>query len=173
MSRSNALLAAWLLFGLSLGCYSVSFILLFLTNVLERIYGYDAFVIFAQYLVFPPRRILHNPWIANPVYWSGALCFIIRQYRASMMAGVIAFVFGGSFLVFTQSGLIVPRIGYFVWLASMLLLSGAGTLAQSGRVPDDLEKGMRRALSQLEEESGQTWRERIGDVGAGSPSKDV
>ena len=106
----------WITLALAGGCYTVSFFLPAAdVPFLKPLNGGGAWN-----MAFKEG---HRCWYANPVFWLGLLLLLLRQRLLACTAAGVAFWLGQS--VTAQSG--VPHIqfhtGYWLWLASMILLA--------------------------------------------------
>ncbi len=127
MTPSASLIPGRVLYTLALGAYAVSFVLPAFVIVVEgresASYGYEAFVVCflnggGMFGIVP-----FIVWLANPFFWSAAVLWQLKKMRAAAVCAGVAFVLG---LLVAHSQV---RAGYWLWLASMLLLGGAGLRA--------------------------------------------
>lgn len=127
----------WLTLSLAVGCYAVSFFLPAADiTFLRPLNGGGAWN-----WAFKEG---HRCWYANPVFWLGLMLLLLRRQLLACLAGGVAFWLGQS--VTAQSD--VPHIefhsGYWLWLASMVVLAVGSLLgwfrrllpALIGEMPD-------------------------------------
>jgi len=120
------------LFWLIIGLYAVSFIL--------PAWGGDSGALVFLYVVFlAPLGILSGEsaamlallgWLANPVFWYGVYLLRKRRWRRVFYTGTVAALLALSVLPMSFPGGF--GLAYYVWLASMVLLSGAGLIGLRG-----------------------------------------
>jgi hypothetical protein len=135
------------LFYASIACYLISFFLPAFADsspaqALEgeggsgRVYtnhsGFDAFVmsVLAAGIAGPLPLVI---WFANPL----AICSVVAlrcRYRAAAITCGSGAVILASILL--TDGLELLRIGYFIWLGSMLLLTAAAFCSEDGETVD-------------------------------------
>ena len=76
--------------------------------------------------------VLVLAWRPNPRLWVGALCLLLRRWRAACLLGALALV-AGLFLPgwrwWYSEGHLKFFVGYYLWLASMAMLTAAGAYA--------------------------------------------
>jgi hypothetical protein len=85
----------------------------------QAMYGWQAFLFSLVYVIFLPM------WLADPVFWIGCLSYANGRFHAARNAGLTAAVLAVSEVWLWDDR---PEIGYWIWLASMLLLAVAGTV---------------------------------------------
>jgi hypothetical protein len=62
------------------------------------------------------------PWLANPLLWVGLRCLWTGNIAAARSCGLIATALAAAFLLLPLGELGHLGIGYWTWLASMVLL---------------------------------------------------
>jgi hypothetical protein len=92
--------------------YTVSFFL----PAYHGAVGYQAFLSAWLFLIGIPM------WFANPIFWCGLALLCQGKHGPARKAGVVALVFALSEFWLFLEGL---RVGYFVWVGSMGLLTAA------------------------------------------------
>jgi len=67
-------------------------------------------------------------WLANPAFWCGAYFCATQRWSKAVWAGA------GASLLALSGGFALPGLGlgYYVWLASMVLLNGVGLIGLLG-----------------------------------------
>jgi hypothetical protein len=118
----------------AVGLYVLSFVLP-AAEAFGTIYGWQAFLATAQ-LLFEDRfsnigqYILGAiGWSPNPFFWLGIVLLALRRWHAATAAGVITLLGALIWIVnFQQFTFEFKNLheGYYVWLASMGLLTGLG-----------------------------------------------
>lgn len=87
--------------------------------------GYHAFL----WGAILPR--LWIPWLANPLFWFGAICFVAHRYQWALIGGIMALAASTSTTLWLFYG---PEhgpqlfIGYYLWMVSTVLLSLAAII---------------------------------------------
>jgi hypothetical protein len=138
--RKSSLSVAVLLFSSSLAVYSISFFLPTFEIVVKGTpsvsYGYEAFAIGLLSPLLSPLfgglRVF-APWLANPLFWFGAVSFVTSRCRracaAGVTAGVTAIVTSTSLWVFNDSeSRSLLLLGYYLWVLSIVLLTLAAAM---------------------------------------------
>jgi hypothetical protein len=108
--------------------------------------GWNVFVQLAFLVAYTPRlTIFAIPawvWFANPFFWWGLVLLAQGRWRAASLWGAAAVILG-LLAVFILEGMSerprVVHIGYFVWLASLVWLAGAGSVNWERHGPRRLE----------------------------------
>jgi hypothetical protein len=100
---------------ISIGLYATSFLLPVTdADSMQVMYGYQAFVWGFLFVVFLPM------WMANPLFWIGCHHFYHGRFQVARNASLTASALAVSELWLWDDR---PSVGYFLWLASMLLLA--------------------------------------------------
>jgi hypothetical protein len=85
--------------------------------------------------------VLLVAWCANPVLWVGCLLLLARRWRGAALAGVVALGLGAAMAVSATVTVGNPRadirwsvadyrVGYWLWLASMALLTAISVVGR-------------------------------------------
>lgn len=115
------------LFWVVIGIYAVSFVL---PAYVPPVYGRQAVRQTPGVQVFLLGPLAGVGWLANPAFWGGAYFCARRRWSEAVWAGVVASLLALSFIVF--GGSTDLGLGYYVWLASMVLLTGVGLIGLLG-----------------------------------------
>ncbi len=121
-----------LLLKVVIGIYAVSFVLPTLPHDLGVEVFAKAWVGLALLFSQSPLGaiLVFAPWLANPAFWCGAYFCARQRWTKAVWTGTAASLLALSSIPFfvsqSQHGNI--GLGYFVWLASMFLLTGVGLI---------------------------------------------
>ena len=112
--------AAWFVVAVVLGTYATSFFLPVTdADTPQVMYGYQAFFWALVSIIYLPM------WLSNPVLWVGCGYCVDGRWTAARNCGLLAILLAISEVWFWDDP---PEIGYYLWVASMVVLAVAGAI---------------------------------------------
>ncbi len=129
----------------------VTYVGSFALPVSSEFYGVHAFLYALFYCFIPSLNGL--PWFANVALWVGVVYLTRDRWHEARRAGLIAIALGLTVLPICWNK-DNPEVGYYVWLASMAILTVGAITGEA----------VERHVSAERKRFVREWRDRHGNV---------